>query len=96
MQHALAARDGFLALPKGDPMDVAFSTNGVAGVLEKLGRDDEAVAMMEKAHTLAIEAKGTDDPAVLRAKKNLDGLRAHVRRKATRATAAAEVRKAEL
>ena len=26
------------------------STNGIAGVLEKLGRDDEAISMMEKAY----------------------------------------------
>ena len=77
-------------------MDVAFSTNGVAGVLEKLGRDDEAVSAMEKAHVLAIEARGGDDPAVLRAKKNLDGLRAHVKRKAARTTASAQERKTEL
>ena len=32
-----------------------FSTNGVAGVLEKLGRDAEAVFKMEEAYTLSLQ-----------------------------------------
>ena len=70
-------------------MDVAFATNGISGVLERLGRDEEALVAMERAHALAVEAKGGNeaDPAVVRARKNLEGLRSHVKRKAARAAA---------
>ncbi|KAL1524970.1 hypothetical protein AB1Y20_019846 [Prymnesium parvum] len=85
LKHARAARDIFKAIPEGDMMDVAYSTNGIAGVLELLDRDDEAIAAMEEAYRLALEAKGAeDDPDVLRAKKNSDGLRAHIERKLKR------------
>eukprot|EP00966_Prymnesium_polylepis_P179593 4158269-Prymnesium_polylepis.1 len=86
LSHAHKAAEGFTRLPDGDPMDVAYSTNGVAGVLEKLGRDDEAVSAMERAYALTVDAKGSEaDPAAVRAKKNLDGLRSLAMRKLARA-----------
>ena len=56
-----------------------------------MGRDAEAIAAMEQALELAERdhaARGGDDGLVLRAQKNLDGLRDHVRRKAAASSAA--------
>ena len=62
-------------------MDHAAAFNGIAGILEKLNRDEEAVAAMAKALEIAqnVEDAGTD--IVRGAQKNLDGLKAHVLRK---------------
>ena len=76
----------------------AASFNGVAGVLEQLNRDEEAVAAMAKALQLA-QALG--DPEMAGgAQRNLDGLKAHVARKQQRrqqkAMDGGETAKAEL
>jgi len=55
-------------------------------VLEKLGRDEEAISAMERAHQIAVNARDLADPMVIQAEKNLRGLKAHVMRKRERAT----------
>ena len=72
-----------------DGLEHAFSVNAVAGVLEKLGRDDEAISTMARAAELAAERKPADDPLVVAAHKNLAGLKSHIARKQHRARAAA-------
>jgi len=85
LHHAERAREMHAsgALPQGDPVQHAFSLNAVAGVLEKLDRDDEAIHAMEAALEVATRAWQADDPMLARAHQNLAGLRAHVQRKAT-------------
>mmetsp|Transcript_70154 Transcript_70154/g.156304 ORF Transcript_70154/g.156304 Transcript_70154/m.156304 type:complete len:112 (-) Transcript_70154:122-457(-) len=74
-------------------MDVAYSVNGIAGVLEKLDRNDEAISAMEEAYRLSVEALGSEsDPIVQRARKNLNGLRQHIQKKTARAEAVAAQR----
>ncbi|KAL3932777.1 MAG: hypothetical protein SGPRY_000566 [Prymnesium sp.] len=86
LKHARTAKKLFEQLPEGESMDVAYSTNGIAGVLERLDRNDEAISTMEEALQLTISAKGSEtDPDVVRAKKILEGLRSHIKRKLSRA-----------
>mmetsp|Transcript_46674 Transcript_46674/g.122577 ORF Transcript_46674/g.122577 Transcript_46674/m.122577 type:complete len:336 (+) Transcript_46674:48-1055(+) len=78
--QANKAQEGFAGtkLFRGS-MEHAASFNGVAGVLEKLNRDDEAVAEMQKAYDIAAEL---NEPGIGEsAKGNLEGLKAHVARK---------------
>ena len=57
-------------------------------ILEKLDRDEEAVATMEEAHALVASARDADDPIVNGAQRNVAGLKAHLKRKAARRPAA--------
>jgi len=41
-----------------DGLEHAFSVNAVAGVLEKLGRDDEAISTMARAKACRRPARG--------------------------------------
>ena len=86
LEHASAARKLYEsgAVADADDMEHAFSVNAVAGVLEKLGRDEEAVSTMALAADLAAEQRSADDPLVAAAQKNLAGLKAHVARKQRR------------
>jgi len=83
LEHASAARrlheTGAVTDP--DSLEHAFSVNAVAGVLEKLGRDDEAISTMALAAELAAERRPADDPLVEAAQKNLAGLKTHIARK---------------
>ena len=57
----------------------------VAGILEKLGRDDEAVRTMEAAYEMArASGRPADDPLVQQGAANLAGLKRHVGRKRQR------------
>ena len=76
-------------------LEHAKALNGVAGVLERLGRDAEAVAAMAHALELATALPGIEPDVVAAAAKNLAGLKRHVDRKAA-AKAAASAPKAEL
>lgn len=67
-----------------EPLEHAFAVNAAAGVLEKMGRDEEAVSAMERALELARSDRSAEEGMVRQAQRNLDGLRAHVRRKAAR------------
>ena len=71
-----------------DGLEHAFSVNAVAGVLEKLGRDDEAISTMAKAAELAAGRRPADDPLVVAAQKNLAGLKSHIVRKQHRVSSA--------
>ena len=68
------------------PLDASLAANAVAGLLEKLGRDEEAVAAMGRAAELAVEAADGDanEPIARSAARNLAALQAHVRRKQER------------
>lgn len=82
LEQAEAAEAGFAASGSEGSLEHAQSINGVAGVLEKLGRDDDAIAAMTRAHDLV---QGSEDESVVRgAQRNLAGLQAHVRRKRER------------
>ena len=63
-----------------DGLEHAFSVNAVAGVLEKLGRDEEAISTMARAAELAAGRRPADDPLVVAAQKNLAGLKSHIAR----------------
>ena len=66
-------------------LEHAASLNGVAGVLEKLGRDELAVTYMAKALDAAQAVVSADpemDPKLVEgAQANLNGLKKHVARK---------------
>jgi len=69
----------------------AASFNGLAGVLEKLNRDEEAVSAMAKALEIA---QGLNEPEWTEgARRNLAGLKAHVARKADRRQSESQARK---
>ena len=89
-EHASAARKLYEtgAVSDAESLDHAFSVNAVAGVLEKLGRDEEAIGTMALAAELAAERRPAHDPLVQAAQKNLAGLKTHVARKQQRARAA--------
>ena len=70
--------------------------NGVAGVLEKGGRDDEALAAMAEAYEIASKVPGVEEEVLMGAKKNLDGLRRHVAKKKRKAEAQAKAEAREL
>ncbi len=72
-----------------DGLEHAFSVNAVAGVLEKLGRDEEAISTMARAAELAAARRPADDPLVVAAQRNLAGLKSHIARKQRRSKAAA-------
>ena len=66
-------------------LEHAFAVNAVAGILEKLGRDDEAISTMESAYEMArASGRAEDDPLVMQGKSNLAGLKRHVERKRQR------------
>lgn len=82
LEQAQAAEAAFAASGSQFSFEHAQSINGVAGVLEKLGRDDEAIAAMTRAHEFV---QGSADEDVVRgAERNLAGLKAHVKRKRER------------
>jgi len=91
LEHASAARQlyetGAVTDTKG--LEHAFSVNAVAGVLEKLGRDEEAISTMALAAKLAAERRPAHDPLVQAAERHVVGLRKHIQRKHHRARAAA-------
>ena len=58
-----------------------MSLNGIEGVLERLGRFDEAIEAMGEDHTLASRSPDADPEVVRQAKRNYEGLMAHVRRR---------------
>ena len=84
MHEEAAGSGGRLAAAQ--PLDASLAANAVAGLLEKLGRDEEAVAAMERAAELAVEAADGDanEPIARSAARNLAALQAHVRRKQER------------
>lgn len=91
LKEAEKARDEYAASAAANSLEHAASLNGVAGTLEKLGRDDEAIGAMEAAYKMAEKAPSADASMVSQAKRNLDGLRAHVKRKRAKAKAKAEL-----
>ena len=68
-----------MALSAGDDLARAMALNGVAGVMEKLGRGGEAGAKMAEALEAARAHGG--DKMVAQAERNLAGLRRAVERK---------------
>uniref|UniRef100_A0A7S0NMZ4 MalT-like TPR region domain-containing protein n=1 Tax=Calcidiscus leptoporus TaxID=127549 RepID=A0A7S0NMZ4_9EUKA len=100
LKQAILAEQEYAASEGAGSLQHAASINGVAGVLEKIGRDDEAVAAMSRAHELvqALDHAQPDKEERLRqAKRNLDGLKEHIRRKReVDKRRAAERRKQEL
>jgi tetratricopeptide (TPR) repeat protein len=84
LREAVRARDAFAASTAAGSLEHAASINGVGGVLEKLGRDEEAVKAMGEAYQIARKAVDATPSDVAQAKKNLEGLKAHVRRKSRR------------
>ena len=81
LKEAERARDEFAASSAANSLEHAASINGVAGTLEKLGRYDEAISTMAAAYEMGKRAPGADPRLVEQAKRNLNGLRAHVDRK---------------
>ena len=65
-------------------LDHAASLNGVAGILERLGRYDEAIEAMTEAYELAKAIPDVPSQVVDGAKRNLDGLTRHIARKRRR------------
>lgn len=72
-------------------LDHAMAANGLAGVLERLGRDQEAIARMSEAHGYVERLPSADKKVVDGAQGNLEGLKAHIARK-TRRQAQAKAR----
>jgi tetratricopeptide (TPR) repeat protein len=68
----------------------ARSANAVAGILERLGRDDEAVSTMGYAYQLAAAQADAEDEIeaeyVMQARRNLEGLKRKVRWKLKQAS----------
>ena len=95
LPHAEKARELFAAGVGGDDdaMRHAMSLNGLAGVLERLDRHDEALAAMAQALEIARAQRGDNDPIVASGRKNLAGLQAKVNWKLKQAAAAAEKKK---
>jgi tetratricopeptide (TPR) repeat protein len=91
LQQATLARDAYARTDGlAGSLEHAASLNGLAGVLERLGRDDEAVAAMEAAHAVARDAPGAEPAHVQQAERNVAGLKRHVLRKRSRRAADAE------
>lgn len=89
---AREAMELYKEIPDSDPMNLAYSANGIAGILERLGRHEEAVHAMEHSYQLVLEIKKSEsDPDVVRAKKNVDGLRSQIRRKMAQSSAKSEL-----
>ena len=82
LKEAEKARDEYDSHPtlKGS-LEHAMSLNGVAGILERLGRYDAAVEAMGEAYRLAQSASDADEKQVEQARKNLEGLKKHIARK---------------
>ena len=53
-------------------------------MLEKLGRNDEALAKMQAAYEMAVAAEGAGSQRAGEALRNLNGMRAHLERKRVR------------
>ena len=81
LEQMTRASEAFAASPSAGSIEHAASLNGVAGVLEKLGRNDEALAKMQAAHEMAVAAEGAGSERAGEALRNLNGMRAHVERK---------------
>ena len=84
LEQASLAERAYAGSAAAGGLEHAASINGVAGVLERLGRDGEATAAMRRAYDL-VEALDESEPdkaeRLRQAKSNLQGLEAHVRRK---------------
>jgi tetratricopeptide (TPR) repeat protein len=86
LEQALQAEQAYASEPSlMHSLEHAASLNGVAGVLEKLGRDELAVTYMAKALDAAQAVVSADpemDPKLVEsAQANLNGLKKHVARK---------------
>jgi hypothetical protein len=62
-------------------LDHAMASNGLAGVLERIGRDQEAVSRMSEAYQYAKGSPTASKEVIAGARRNLDGLKAHIARK---------------
>eukprot|EP00967_Tisochrysis_lutea_P134655 scaffold238112_cov30-Tisochrysis_lutea.AAC.1 len=71
-------------LSGAEPLDAAIAANALSGILERLGRDEEAVEEMDLAYRLAVSVVGEDDQLAMHAQRNLEQLRRHIQRKAER------------
>ena len=89
LREATLARDAYASGSAAGSLEHARSLNAVAGVLERLGRDDEAIAAMSEATELARRLPEAEaDPAhVAQAERNLRGLKKHVEAKRRRRAA---------
>lgn len=74
----------------------AMALNGVAGVLERLGRYDESIGQMTSAYELVKALPGASAEIVEGGRRNLEGLKQHIARKRKRASAQQTNRKSEL
>ena len=81
LREAKKARDEYAASSRAKTLEHAASINGVAGTLEKLGRYEEAISAMAEAYEMAKSVPDASPQLVEQAKRNLDGLRAHIQRK---------------
>lgn len=59
----------------------AKALNSVAGVLERLGRDAEALRLMEEASDVVQNSMGRQDPVSIQARRNVEGMRSFIRAK---------------
>ena len=85
LRQAELARDAYAesSATRGT-LDHAMSMNGVAGILEKTGRYDEAIQAMGEAYEMTEKLTGLEPGMLEGAKRNLEGMKAHIARKRMR------------
>jgi tetratricopeptide (TPR) repeat protein len=81
LEHAEAAKD--LAAKKFSKTDLRYAKalNAVAGILERMDRDEEAVGLMREASDIVVKKLGGEDPMSVQAQKNFEGMQSHIRAK---------------
>jgi tetratricopeptide (TPR) repeat protein len=81
LHHAEAAKE-LAARQFGETsMHYAKTLNGLAGILERLGRDEEALGMMREASGIVVELLGPNDPTAKEAQQNVEGMQSHIKAK---------------
>lgn len=81
LAQAIRAEKLFAGSGLAGSIDHAASCNGVAGVLERLNRDDEAIAAMTKALEITRASEDVHTELVKGAQRNLNGLKRQIDRK---------------
>lgn len=85
LKQAEQARDSYADSPEmAGSFDHAASMNGVAGVLERAGRYDEAIEAMREAYELAKRIEGIDPAMIEGARKNYEGMKSVIAKKRKR------------
>merc|ERR1712187_170027 len=62
-------------------MRYAKALNGLAGIFERLDRDEEALKLMREASAIAVELFGPEDPTAKQARQNVEGMQSHIKAK---------------